>query len=128
MEKTPALDYSYCWSVTFLQPGDKVPPGTRKDDLGVEKFRMIMEALLVRTTVFEQVGLFDESLETSQDSDWLLRAKDAGLKMGVLEEVLVRRRLHASNNTYQPERQACENQNLLRLLHDSVKRQRSIKG
>lgn len=126
MQANPSLDYSFCRSKAFLEPGDALPPGSRRDDIGKETFRMIMEALLVRSSAVGRIGFFNEEINTSQDSEWLIRAKDAGLKMGVLEKALVRRRLHSSNSTYQASRAAAENKNLLRMLRRSIHGQAGI--
>lgn len=54
---------------------------------------------LVRRTVFERVGLFDESLRFSEDTDWLLRYKDSGGTQKTIPHCLSYRRLHQRNLT-----------------------------
>ncbi len=41
-------------------------------------------AILIKSTVFQQLGGFDESLETSEDFDLIVRAKASGYKFAVL--------------------------------------------
>ncbi len=50
--------------------------------------------------MFDRVGLFDESLRLSEDTDWFSRAERAGVVKQVLPEVLVHRRLHSTNTSY----------------------------
>jgi glycosyltransferase involved in cell wall biosynthesis len=58
-------------------------------------------ALLVRREVFLGVGLFDTRYRHASDSDWFLRAKDAGVKMAILPEVLVEKHIHSSNLSHE---------------------------
>ena len=48
----------------------------------------------------DRVGLFDESLRVSEDTDWFARAERAGVVKQVLPEVLVHRRSHTTNTSY----------------------------
>lgn len=52
---------------------------------------------LVRKSVFDRVGGFDESLRIGEDSDWLTRTREHGIVCEMLPEVMVFRRMHAAN-------------------------------
>lgn len=54
---------------------------------------------LVRRAAFTEIGVFDETLRFSEDTDWLLRLKDAGAAVATLPQCLSYRRLHADNVT-----------------------------
>ena len=54
---------------------------------------------LVRCSVFDRVGTFDETMPLSQDVDWHLRAQEQGVVIETLPDVLTRRRLHPGNRT-----------------------------
>ena len=56
--------------------------------------------IMARRSVFDRVGLFDETYALGEDSDWLFRVWDAGLSVVVLDDVLLRRRIHGHNLTY----------------------------
>ncbi len=56
-------------------------------------------AALIRRQVFEDVGLFDETLRFSEDHDWFLRAREAGMKIIVMNKVTLIYQLHAGNMT-----------------------------
>lgn len=56
-------------------------------------------AALYRRRLFERVGLFDERLRFAEDSDWFLRAEQAGAKMKRLDRVSLLVRRHGSNMT-----------------------------
>jgi glycosyltransferase involved in cell wall biosynthesis len=54
---------------------------------------------LVRRETFDLLGGFDESLQYSEDTDWLLRYRDSGGITVTHPEVLSHRRLHGRNVT-----------------------------
>ncbi|MGB5968399.1 MAG: hypothetical protein WBG70_08710, partial [Spirulinaceae cyanobacterium] len=54
---------------------------------------------IFRKSVFQRIGLFDESLRYSEDVDWFMRAWEDKVSMVVLEEVMLFYRKHNSNMT-----------------------------
>ena len=56
-------------------------------------------ASLFRRSVFEKVGLFDAELLHTDDWDWIIRAKDLGVSIGIFPEVTLINRLHENNIT-----------------------------
>lgn len=57
----------------------------------------LSSAMLIRRTAFDRVGPFTETLPTGVDMDWFLRARDLGLRMEMLADVVYRRRFHETN-------------------------------
>jgi len=55
-------------------------------------------ALIVRHDAFERVGNFSTHLATGEFVDWYLRAEELGLTSRVLEDLVLRRRLHGRNH------------------------------
>jgi len=55
--------------------------------------------LMVRKPVFELVGLFDPRYQTGSDGDWFFRARDKGIPMKIIQELLVFRKVHAANQS-----------------------------
>ncbi len=53
--------------------------------------------LLVRRETFLRLGFFASTWEVSDFYEWYARAQDAGLKIAVLPQVVLRRRLHDDN-------------------------------
>jgi glycosyltransferase involved in cell wall biosynthesis len=76
--------------------------------------------LLVRRPAFESVGPFEPALVTASDTDWLFRAKDAGLPLTVLPHVLLEKRIHEQNESRRP----LGRQELLRIARLSIERQK----
>jgi glycosyltransferase involved in cell wall biosynthesis len=54
--------------------------------------------MLCRRAVFDRVGLFETRWKLGQDVSWIMRARECGLRVVMLPDVLYMRRLHASNN------------------------------
>src|SRR4051812_3809183 len=56
--------------------------------------------LLAPRDAFDQVGPFDETMRMGQDTDWLLRALEAGFRPVLMEEALIVRRFHGGEPRY----------------------------
>jgi glycosyltransferase involved in cell wall biosynthesis len=56
-----------------------------------------LDSLLLRRSVFDRVGQFDERLRNASDADWTMRAREAGVTYKAIDEVTVFYRLHATN-------------------------------
>jgi glycosyltransferase involved in cell wall biosynthesis len=78
--------------------------------------------MLARRELLETVGGFDESIEISNDVDWLARAKDRGALADTLPQVLLHYRMHGANTTR--DRIKLIESELLRVMRASVLRQR----
>ena len=77
---------------------------------------------LVRRDVFQRVGYFDASYRTGSDTDWMFRAREAGVPHCLVEEPLLIRRVHAGNHSHQ---QAVLRADFLRALRESARRRRA---
>lgn len=54
--------------------------------------------MLCRRVVFERVGLFETRWKLGQDVSWIMRARECGLRVVMLPDVVYMRRLHTNNN------------------------------
>ena len=86
-EKDPALDMIFGHAQQFgsLNAAGPAMPG------------VIPSALLVRKEAFHRAGPFLETLRLADFPHWYLQARDAGLREKILEEIVVKRRLHEAN-------------------------------
>jgi len=82
-------------------------------------------AAVFRREVFSMVGSFDESLGYGEDVDWFLRAREAGIDIGIRPDVTLLYRRHESNMTLDTER---SNHYFLEALHKSLQRRRDRDG
>lgn len=105
-----------------LEPGFPCPPGFRPELLESDHVANMPSALLARRSVFDRIGVFDVRWPIATDIDWFARVKDAGLRVEVVPEVLVYKRVHDTNlstiggSTYSRE--------LIEVLKATVDRQR----
>ncbi len=76
---------------------------------------------LFRRSDFDMIGQFDPELPYSDDMDWYLRAREAGLAFVVHQEVVLLHRRHAGNLTRDVARKEHYH---LRMLHKSIRRRR----
>lgn len=56
-------------------------------------------ALLIRRTAFEALGGFDEGLPAGEALDFFARLQASELRVRLLDEVVLRRRVHGANTT-----------------------------
>lgn len=61
----------------------------------------VLGTLLAPRKTFEKVGALEESILVGEDTDWLARAQHLGMVREILEDVLLFRRLHDRNLSYQ---------------------------
>jgi glycosyltransferase involved in cell wall biosynthesis len=118
--RAPELQYTLTWFKYFLEPGCPLPPGFNPGLLGQSLIGRIPETVVARRQLFDQIGNFNSEFYLANDVDWFARAKDHGAPMAVIPEVLVLKRLHNANITYNSK----ANAELLELLKQSIQRQR----
>lgn len=93
----PALGFVLCRVEVFYE-GDSADKPWATEKAKTEKHGAFFpSALLARRQVFEQIGFFDEKYHIGADPDWFLRAQDAGIRHKIVEEPLLKRRIHGSN-------------------------------
>lgn len=99
----PALDLCDAYSRNFWTPeiapeARNVVPRESFTHGEVPKPGLIITWLL-RRTLFERLGGFDEGLTIGEDAEWRDRVDATGIVTETLDEVLAMRRLHADNMT-----------------------------
>jgi glycosyltransferase involved in cell wall biosynthesis len=105
----------------FLEPGAPRPSWLKPALLAAPQAGWLPGTLVVRRRVLAAVGPFDEDRPVASDADWFFRAKDAGVAMAVLPDVLLERRIHRENQSAQTGQGTAE---LLAAARASILRQR----
>ncbi len=124
METDPAMGYSFTRHHLFHGPEmEDFPDWIRINYAQNDLTGYIPSSLVARRWVFDRVGLFDTDYRLGEDSDWFLRAKDAGIPMGILEQTLLFKRIHSGNISAQV---AQGQQYLLRAFKASVLRKKQM--
>jgi glycosyltransferase involved in cell wall biosynthesis len=80
---------------TFLEPGVE-RPAWAQDDSGVQP-----QSAMVRRGVIDEVGAFDPAFTFAEGMEWLSRMRSRGVGIAVLDKVLVDRRIHDANLSYE---------------------------
>jgi glycosyltransferase involved in cell wall biosynthesis len=122
LRQNPALGYATCHCRLLLEAGAPWPAWVNPRYYDSPQPSYLPSALLVRRSVFERIGLFDPGFWHCNDTDWIMRARDAGVLGQLLPEVLYDRRIHAANLSSQTAAVSVES---FRLLHASIKRKRA---
>lgn len=117
----PGLAYTVAHQRCFLEPGATCPDWFRLQPLGEPLPAFLPGGLMVRRSVFDQLGGFDPRYPISSDADWFARARDAGLPMRLLHDVTLERRIHRANQSSQA---AVIQRELFQLLRASIDRKR----
>lgn len=78
-------------------------------------------AALYRKSVFEKIGAFDPALRFGEDTDWFMRAREAGVGLLVLSETTLHYRLHEGGMTHG---KSAADLNMVRVLKKSLDRRR----
>ncbi|MFV1980100.1 MAG: glycosyltransferase family 2 protein [Rhodothermia bacterium] len=71
---------------------------------------------LFRRRAFDRVGLFDTRYQIACDHDWFVRARQSALKMTLIDECLLHKRIHRGNLSHNRERYREEFFTILRNL------------
>ncbi len=97
LENEPDLDMLFGNVEQFISPelGDE-----HRNRLRTELKRMPgyhVGTMLIKRESFDKVGLFNENLELAEFIEWFNRATEMGLNYKMLSEVVMKRRIHTSN-------------------------------
>ena len=121
----PDVGYTLTQQKYFLDAGGTLPAWFRKELFDSVHTGWVLGTLVVRRTVFEEVGNFATGYSAANDSDWFFRAKAAGIPMAVVPELLLLKRIHEANDSARAKEILSE---LLKVVKTSLNRQRSVEG
>jgi len=123
LEENDEYMAAVCHQQMYLQPGYSKPHWLKEAFLQRAMPAYLPSALLMRKSALNSSDFFDESLLHTSDVEWFFRVKDQGLKVKLLEETLVERRIHednASNNVQNLQKE------LLIIIKNSLNFRRNI--
>lgn len=124
LQANPEDDVVTCWMEVFLEPGIE-RPAWLKGSLAEQRLAQMPSGMLIRRKAWDRVGPFDPSFEVGEDGDWLMRAKDLGIRLGEVHEVLFRYRIHDSNSMHL---RGVHRANLFRALQASIERKKAAEA
>jgi len=117
----PEFDLVFCHMIQFRSPDLPVEVAATLACDERPQPSPLVSCLLTRRSAFERVGPLRTDIQ-AEFVEWYLRARDGGLRLRYVDEVLVRRRLHASNLT---RRNNVVRQEYLQVLKASLDRRRA---
>jgi glycosyltransferase involved in cell wall biosynthesis len=88
------------WQQMFLEPGITKPIWLKQEHLDAPQLAYLPSALLARRSAFQQTGNFDLRFSLASDVVWFLKAQHAGVGVGIVDSVVVHRRIHDSNMSH----------------------------
>ena len=107
----------------FLEPGTSRSIGLNPDRIGAAVPGYLPSSLIMRRSMLDRVGLFDPTLWSANDTDWFVRAGTLGFEALVVPEVLVRYRIHESN---QSSNISAGQKSLLQMIRMNIVRRRKL--
>ena len=96
-----------------------------EEEFGEPAFSVNLGSAVIRKTVFDRVGLFDETMRYSEDVDWFMRAREAGVAIMTIDAVTLFYRQHEENMT---RGKSTSELNVLKALKRSLDRRRERAG
>ena len=96
-----------------------------EEEFGEPAFSVNLGCAVIRKTVFDRVGLFDETMRYSEDVDWFMRVREAGVAIMTIDAVTLFYRQHEQNMT---RGKSTSELNVLKALKRSLDRRREQTG
>ena len=98
---------------------------TKSEEFAEPAFSVNLGSAVMRKSVFERVGLFDETMRYSEDVDWFMRAREGGATIVTIDAVTLLYRQHEQNMT---RGKSTSELNVLKALKRSLDRRREQTG
>ena len=105
----------------IAEPGGERPAWIRPELWEQDHTGYVPGSLLARRELFDVVGRFDARYRYGSDSDWFFRAQDTGVKIGVIPQTVLLRRIHEGNLSHDVRGSKSD---MLRLVRASIGRHR----
>jgi len=96
----PTVAVTGSWE-NFLSPDCEPTTGPRHAFPAGPQAAPMAGTLLIARQRFAEIGLFDESLRAGEFIDWVLRGRRARLQFSAVPQLVLKRRIHATNSTRQ---------------------------
>lgn len=96
LERHPRRDASVGWVAEFVCPS-LLPEAAARFHPREPQTGWLSGATMVRRAGFERTGEFNAALRSRAWIDWMDRARQAGVNFGVIDEVVLKRRLHPAS-------------------------------
>ena len=120
LKENPNIGYNICKIKNYFEPEINRDPRIIS---ALYEYDQIGGFTIVCTkSIFEQVGGFDSRYKAGEDFDWFTRAKDKGIAMAIVPDILLNRRIHNNNLSYQNPQEWLPRR--LQIMKESIERKR----
>ncbi len=126
LDKNPSLGLVMGTQRLLVEPGAALPywvPDGDLEDIDPAKLPRPTGAFVARRSAYEVVGLYDEAMVHAEDTDWFLRSRDLGILWELIPEVVLIRRIHGANLTYDTDAQ---HRSMFEVLQRRMARRRAL--
>lgn len=102
----------------FLSEGvDKLPHGFKASLLNHSHFAYMPGCFMGKRSIFDKLGMFDESLQITSDLIWFAQLKMSGMAIENCQEVMLYKRVHEKNLSYTAAQDLTYDQEITAVLH-----------
>lgn len=91
-DENPSLEIAIGFTVTFRNVLSEMKTEQKY-------FELSLGSALIKPSVFNAIGAFDEDLKLGEDTDWFLRARENGTSIAIHNDVVSYVRKHSGNIT-----------------------------
>ncbi|WP_025742448.1 glycosyltransferase [Aquimarina pacifica] len=105
----------------FLDGLDEIPKWVKPEQVNQNLDGYLLGCALIDKRLFSNYGDFDISFRFSSDFDWFFRIKDAGISFFQTDAIVLKKRIHATNESRHA---AASLKELSRAIFLSIKRKR----
>ena len=119
-QEHPESKFSYTLERFFFEDMQEQPNWSKKPVFQEDHVAYCAGSMLFHRSLFEIVGLFNPEYRNGDGTEWSFRAKDLGYQGGIIEEVLLFRRIHKGNLSSSVDE---ETKSLFRAVKSSINRQ-----
>lgn len=124
MMTNPGLFYTVARLQMFLEEGCEPPSWFKKELLQGDHVGYSPGTLMARRSAFDIIGKFNTDLSMASDVEWFAKAKDKKVPMGVVQEVLLKYRIHNAN---QSSRASAYHSEMLKIISETIRRQQKLR-
>lgn len=121
LERHSTCGFVFGYQRLFVDPLCEKPTWVEDEHLVKDIPSFLLGALCARRNLFQRVGLFNEEFVFGNDTDWFSRAKDLKIEFHMLENLVLFKRVHASNESH---KRKLMQKDLFGLLRQSIERKK----
>ena len=121
LDRHPEVGYVLGKQMMFVEQDCTTPPWMKAEWFKEPQDASNTAVLVARRLTFDRVGLFNTDYGSGEDTEWFVRASEAGVPMTRLPEIVLHRRIHGDNLSVQMIQM--QKANLMKIARESILRQ-----